>query len=209
MELKNTTRTLFTAILVLCTGFAIHSQGILAGMGIAPIHRSTQTDFTPRGFGAEIFSVYQRGPLGIRIGYSLPAKYQKDNFSHTQTSINSSLVYFPYIQPIKPLMPFVHIGVGYWLAKLTTEGYPTITDYELKVEKDSGPGVVAGLGVFLPIRQWRLGLEARFHQNEKAQFLAGGFEPQPLAVSQVQLSFTLAYAFSVGQVEPTIACPDF
>jgi len=159
------------------------------GAGYVPVHQSGQTDFASDQSPIDVFALYERGSIGIRIDFNQTSSYVKDRFSFKQSALEASLQYsLQGVLGLSRLDPYLRAGVSSWTSDFTTEGYPGIQDYELKVETDSGIGAIGALGVqYETLTNLSFGIEAQFAMNGNAQFIAGGFDPQPLAVDQIRL----------------------
>ena len=189
------------------------SSQLIIGGGIAPIHQSIQSDFSALNMPYDIHLQYQLGPFGIRADYSWNATYQKENFSFTTTTTELSLVYVDQklLRPLN-MLTYARVGISRWQTRFSTEGYPGITDYTLKVEEDSGFGPVGAIGILFPIKNLRLGIEGQYIRNSQAQFIAGGFDPQPLETGQVRLMVTAQYRLPITFSSPkgfSVLCPKF
>jgi len=187
------------------------------GAGYIPVHVSGQADFTAEQSPIDVFALYQRGSLGLRVDYNQTSSYVKDRFSFQQSAIEVSLQFsFRQLLDLNKIDPYVRAGVSNWSSDFTTEGYPGIQDYELKVESDAGLGAIAALGMQYYIApQVSLGIEAQYAKNGNAQFIAGGFDPQPLAVDQIRLMVVGKYTLfgsgrsGKGNSSKDVDCPRF
>jgi hypothetical protein len=141
-------QTIKTSSIIMIAFISLIATSISAqfsiGAGYIPVHASGQSDFTADQSPIDVFAMYQRGSLGLRVDYNKTSSYVKDRFSFKQSSIEVSLQYS--LQKTLGLFnfdPYVRAGVANWSSDFTTEGYPGIQDYELKVESDSGLGAIA------------------------------------------------------------------
>ena len=188
-------------------------QQLYVGGGISPLHKSAQSDFQNLSRPYDVFLGYQRGNLGIRADYRWNGQYQKENFSFALRSYELSLTYsLKELLRQAKLDPYMRIGASKWRNDFTTEGYPGITDYELKIETHKGYGVIAAIGASYPVRNFAFGIEAQYSKNGNAQFIAGGFEPQNLLSDQMMLTAFARYRLpfrisSSGGID--IECPSF
>jgi len=187
------------------------------GAGYIPVHASGQSDFTAEQSPIDVFAMYERGSLGIRVDYNQTSSYVKERFSFNQSGIELSLQYsLQKTFGLYNIDPYIRAGVSSWSSDFTTEGYPGIQDYELKVESDSGLGAIAAIGMqyyFTP--NVALGFEAQYAKNGNAQFIAGGFDPQPLSVDQIRFMIIGKYILfgssgsSRGASGKDVDCPKF
>lgn len=211
-------KTLYILFLILSSGILtmpIHaqSQQLIIGGGISPVHRSIQSDFSPIQMPYDIHFQYQRGPFGLRAGYTWNGTYQKENFSFTTQALELSFVYVDrtLLQSLG-LITYARLGISKWQTQLTTEGYPGITDYTLKIEEDQGFGPLGAIGIQYPIKNLRIGIEGQYLRNSQAQFVAGGFDPQPLETGQVRVMITAQYRLPITFSSPKgygVLCPKF
>ena len=189
------------------------SHQLLIGGGISPIHKSIQSDFLSSQMPYNVHLQYQRGAIGLRAGYSWNGLYQKENFSFTTKTTELSLVYVDNkILRSLNLIGYARIGISKWQTQFTTEGYPGISDYTLKVEEDQGYGPLGGIGFQYPIKGFRIGIEGQYLRNGQAQFIAGGFDPQPLETGQIRLMITAQYRLPITFSSPKgygVLCPKF
>lgn len=194
------------------TSFGQFHQIIIGG-GVAPLHKSGQSDFAILKMPYDTYIMYQRGNLGLRIDYNWNSTYQKENFSFTTNAYEVSLTYSLKEQfRLTKLNPYVRLGGSKWKTVFTTEGYPGITDYELKIEEDQGYGLVGALGITYPYKSFAFGIEAQYAKNGTSQFIAGGFDPQPLLSDQFRLMFTAQYRLPITISSSkgfAITCPKF
>ena len=189
----------FIILICLPTGkLSAQYRRVTLGVGVAPLHRPGQTDFAAVYMPYDMYAAFFQGDVGIRFDYNWRGNYEKERFSTTNRSLEASLQYSfrRYVRHVN-IDPHVRIGLAKWTTILTTEGYPGINDYELKIEQDGGSGVVAGVGASYLYGQYSFGIEAQFAKLGTAQFIAGGFEPQPLVADQFRLMVTAAYTFTV------------
>lgn len=200
---------------ILCTSSLFAQFSI--GAGYIPVHASGQSDFTADQSPIDVFAIYQRGSLGLRLDYNQTSSYIKDRFSFKQTGIELSLQYS--LQKTFGLYnfdPYVRAGVSSWGSDFTTEGYPGIQDYELKVESDSGLGAIAAIGMqYYFTSNVAFGFEAQYAKNGNAQFIAGGFDPQPLSLDQIRFMIVGKYTLfgsnesARGSSGKDVDCPKF
>ena len=204
-------------ISLLIIGFAQHSsaqyQSVIIGGGVAPLHRSAQSDFTKLKMPRDIFVMYRRGDIGFRADYFWNSAYQKENFSFTYDAIELSLVYsLKQILRTEHINPYVRMGAAKWNTTFTTEGYPGINDYEFKIESDQGFGVMSALGIDYVFNDLSIGLEGQYSVNGKAHFIAGGFDPQPLDTGNFRLMILAKYSLPIKIPSSggyAITCPKF
>lgn len=207
---------LLIIVSILCASysnsFAQYHQIIIGG-GIAPLHKSGQSDFSPLTMPYDTYIMYQRGNIGLRVDYNWNGAYQKENFSFTNSAYEISLTYSLKEQfRLTKFNPYFRLGGSKWKTIFTTEGYPGITDYELKIEEDQGYGFVGALGITYPYRSFAFGIEAQYAKNGTSQFIAGGFDPQPLLSDQFRLMFTAQYRLPITISSSkgfAITCPKF
>lgn len=194
------------------TSFSQFHQIIIGG-GVAPLHKSGQSDFSPLSMPYDAYIMYQRGNIGLRVDYNWKGAYQKENFSFTNSAYEVSLTYSLKEQlRFEHINPYIRIGGSKWKTIFTTEGYPGITDYELKIEEDKGYGFIGALGVSYPYKSFAFGLEAQYAKNGTSQFIAGGFDPQPLLSDQFRLMLTAQYRLPITISSSkgfSITCPKF
>ena len=188
-------------------------QSVIIGGGVAPLHRSAQSDFTKLKMPRDIFVMYRRGNIGIRADYLWNSAYQKENFSFTYDATELSLVYnLKQILGSELINPYIRIGASKWNTTFTTEGYPGINDYEFKIESDKGYGLISAAGIDYVFNNISIGLEGQYALNGKAQFIAGGFEPQPLATGNFRLMIMAKYSLPINISSKggyAITCPKF
>lgn len=195
------TRTTFTqkATLLSVLIFVSHivSAQLSIGAGVVPLHASGQSDFKAQQSPIDVFALYEKGNLGIRMDYHQTSSYNKDRFSFTQSAFEVSIQYsLQRLLNIYNYEPYLRLGATQWSSDFTTEGYPGIQDYELKIENDSGYGIIAAAGVVYHLSSSiGFGLEGQYALNGNAQFIAGGFDPSPLAVDQARLMASIQYTF--------------
>ena len=188
-------------------------QQVIIGAGVAPLHYSGQSDFKSNSIARDAFIQFQQGNLGLRFDYAWEGFYVKENFSVDISHIEGSLVYnLKEALKLTSFNPYVRIGVTKWKNDFTTEGYPGITDYELKIEQDKGFGISAGAGISYPVSSIALGIEAHYSKNGTSQFIAGGFEPRPFLSDQFRFLITVQYSIPIRLHSPrgfSIVCPKF
>ena len=173
---------------------------------------SKQSDFTPEGVSYNIFSSYRQGNFSLRADYLWSSNYRKENFSFSTQDYELSLVYsLRTLFNTSNINPYVRLGAVRWQTNFTTEGYPGITDYQLKVEEYTGYGAIGSIGAQYLISNIALGLEVDYTMRGSAQFIAGGFDPQPLAQDELRVKLTASYSFPLrpGQSFASILCPKF
>jgi len=180
------------------------------GAGYVPVHQSGQVDFTPDQSPIDVFALYERGSLGIRVDFNQTSSYIKDRFSFKQSALEASLQYsLQRVLGLNRIDPYLRAGVSSWTSDFTTDGYPGIQDYELKVETDSGIGAIASVGIQYAARpNISFGIEAQYAMNGDAQFIAGGFDPQPLAVDQVRLMIIGKYTLFTSRGSSSLSTKD-
>ncbi len=209
---KATTYILLLASLFLsiisCLG---QQQSIWVGGGIAPIHTSAQSDFQSFKMPYDLFAQYQRRNIGVRLDHQWHGEYIKENFSANIKSLELSLTYnISSLLKSSNLRGELRIGAAAWETTFTTEGYPGITDYVLKIEDDRGIGVVGAAGLFYDLSFCLLGVELQYAKHGTAQFIAGGFEPQPFLSDQIRVMLTAKYQLPIfNSWGATIPCPQF
>jgi len=185
---------------------------LMVGGGIAPLHQPGQTDFSSVDMPYAVHAAFFQGNIGVRLDYNWHGSYEKERFSTTKTSMELSLQYSLRQKfKLSTIDPYVRLGLAKWSTVLTTEGYPGINDYEFKIEEDSGFGPVGAIGGRYMWRQASIGLEVQYAKHGTAQFIAGGFDPQPLVTDQLRLMVTAAYTFSVTSDARggIVYCPSF
>lgn len=204
---------LITLSLIVIAISSVKAQ-ISIGAGLIPVHASAQSDFTADQSPIDVFALYQRGSIGLRVDYHQTSSYIKDRFSFKQSGIEVSLQYgLQQLLNLNRLDPYLRLGAANWQSDFTTEGYPGIQDYELKVESDKGFGFIAAAGIQYDITpSIAIGLEGQYAKNGNAQFIAGGFDPQPLLVDQIRMMVSIQYMLMAGGSGKTgndVNCPKF
>ena len=199
--------------LVLMTSTSYAQQRIIIGAGISPIHQPIQSDFNPFQMPLSVYGGYQKGDIGIRFDYVWKGAYKKERFSFENKAIELSLYYdFRAKLKLPGIHPYVRAGVAKWSTTFTTEGYPGITAYDLKVEQDNGIGAIAAIGTTYDIGNLSIGIEGQYAKYGKAKFIAGGFEARDLVVDQMRLMVTANYSFPISSSRKSgfiVACPKF
>lgn len=195
MKTSQSTLIKLTGVVLAIAWLTSASAQLSIGLGYVPVHQSGQVDFTADQSPVDVFALYERGSLGLRVDYNRTSSYAKDRFSFTQSALEVSLQYsLQRVLGLTKLDPYLRAGVSNWSSDFTTEGYPGIQDYELKIESDKGLGAIAALGIqYSAIPNLSFGLEAQYAMNGNAQFIAGGFDPQPLAIDQIRLMLVGKY----------------
>lgn len=202
----------FTLIIIGAENLTAQYRAVSIGGAVSPVHMSKQSDFTPDGISYSIFSSYRQGNFSLRADYLWSSNYRKENFSFSTQDYELSLVYSLRTLLNTPnINPYVRLGAVRWQTNFTTEGYPGITDYQLKVEEYTGYGAVGSIGAQYLISNIALGLEVDYTMRGSAQFIAGGFDPQPLAQDELRVKLTASYSFPLrpGQSFASILCPKF
>lgn len=187
------------------------------GAGYIPVHASGQSDFASDQSPIDVFAIYDRGGLGLRVDYHQTSSYVKDRFSFKQSGVELSLQYsLQNTLGLNNIDSYLRAGLSSWSSEFTTQGYPGIQDYELKVESDTGLGAIAAIGMqYYVTSNVALGVEAQYAKNGNAQFVAGGFDPQPLSVDQIRFMVFGRYTLfgsngsSRGPSGKDVDCPKF
>lgn len=201
------------AIAMSCSHTSIAQyRSIGIGGAVSPLHQSRQSDFAQEGLTYNVNASIRQGNLGLRVDHLWRSNYRKENFSFSTKDIELSIFYsLKSLFNMPRVNPYIRIGVAKWSTSFTTEGYPGIVDYELKVEKDSGFGAIASIGAQYLISNVAIGLEVDYSKRGSGQFIAGGFDPQPLALDEVRLKLTATYYFHLGARKSfsSVLCPNF
>ena len=202
----------FFALIISTETLSAQYRAVSIGGAFSPIHMSKQSDFTPEGLSYSIFSSYRQGNFSLRADYLWSSNYKKENFSFSTRDYELSIVYsLRSLFNTADINPYVRLGAVRWQTYFTTEGYPGIADYQLKVEQYTGYGAVGSIGVQYLISNIAVGLESDYTIRGSAQFIAGGFDPRPLAQDELRVKLTASYAFPLrpGQSFASILCPKF
>lgn len=204
---------ILTCLLGCSISLSAQYQQISIGAGLSPLHQSKQNDFAPTQMPYDIFLHYQRGNMGVRVDYNWNPLYVKENFSFTHRQYELSLTYsFRELLRLRKFNPYVRAGVTKWQTEFTTEGYPGIVDYDFKIEQDKGYGMTGAVGVNYPYRQFAFGIEGQFSVNGNSQFIAGGFDPQPLSSDHYRMMVYVQYRLPIT-ISPkhgiAVTCPTF
>lgn len=202
----------FSIIVLSTTTSSAQFRAVSLGGAVSPLHMSKQSDFASEGISYNLFAAYRQGNLALRADYLWSSNYRKENFSFSTRDYELSLVYsLRSLFNTPKINPYVRLGAARWQTNFTTEGYPGITDYELKVEEYSGYGAVGSVGAQYLISNIAIGLEVDYAYRGSAQFIAGGFDPQPLAQDELRLKLTATYTIPLrpGQSFASILCPKF
>lgn len=215
-QYKTKFRSKIILFMLFMTGWSYinaQSKQLYVGAGLAPIHYSGQADFNPFKMPMEGFIGYKQNSLGLRLNYNWQAAYQKDRFSFSNSYFSTTITYnLSTLMGLTIISPYLRAGFSSWKTEFTTEGYPGIEDYELKIEQDKGIGIISAIGITYPIRDYALGLEFQYAKNGNSQFIAGGFEPQNLLSDNMSVMLIAQYNFILnknsiyGQVA---SCPKF
>ena len=188
--------------------------------------------FTYWTFGAGIGVWYQaqqeaidnlRFPLHLSIEYSSPQKafsgfldygfytqYVRTDFVLKPMYLTLNLKYSiikGLKQKNKNFDVFVLAGPNFWYASLTDRGYPGITEYEYKVEKDIGIGINGGLGS--SYRYKRFKLSAYFiYSSGLGKYYAGEFDKQNVYTGTYQAVVSMSYIFKKKKTRGVL-CPAY
>lgn len=186
-------------------------RSLWVGAGISPMHTSAQSDFQAFQMPYSLLIQYQRGKMGVRLDHQWHGEYIKENFSANLKSAELSLTYdISSLLNVSNIRGEIRMGAAAWETVFTTEGYPGITDYVLKIEEDRGIGLVAGAGIYYDLSFCLLGVELQYAKHGTAQFIAGGFEPQPFLSDQIRVMVTAKYQLPIfNSWGATIPCPQF
>lgn len=189
------------------------SGSIDIGGGIAPLHYAAQSDFSPAQHPYDVFIMYNLRKVGLRLDYTWHSQYRKENFSFTNQTLELSVVYsLRELLQTKRIDPFIRGGITRWRTDFTTEGYPGITDYVLKVETGQGYGAILSGGANYPYKNFAFGMELQYARLGTSGFIAGGFEPQPLLSDHLRVMITAQYRLPITFSSPrgqAVACPTF
>lgn len=186
------------------------SKALFIGIGASPLHGSIQSDFTNMSVPVRGFLAYKLGHVALEASYEENSGYDKDRFSFTNITPALSLLFFAKknLQE-KHFYPYLKTGINYKTTSFTTEGYPGITGYELKVEKDQSIGFGLGAGAKYLINKFLLGVETHYSKNQAAQFLAGGFTPQNLNTDHFTFELNITIPIkTIGKRASLTACPN-
>lgn len=169
------------------------SPRLYVNAGFSPLHKTAQNDFSSRKIPYQLGLKTIKRHLVADLDYQRGGIYQKENFSFKSSYIALGISYLlkPAMRPAN-INPFAGFAISYNYHQFTTEGYPGISSYEYKIEKDAGPGVSALLGFYYPLNNLILGLNSEFSKGSKASFLAGGFSEQELITDRFKLNITAA-----------------
>ena len=207
-------KTIFTLLFTYLTVCYLNGQDISfrLGGGISPYHDSGQSDFTPSERPLKFIAMATYGKLGLHLGLHGSGVYTKENFTHRLNSWDSGIAFFPIPESLAGNFDFyIYSGITRWDGSLTTQGYPGINDYELKIENDSNWGVHAGIGLGYHISSFTIGTEVQLDKNSPAQYIAGGFVPQPISSDLFRVSVVATYRLKLTD-RPSftdIICPSF
>lgn len=190
-------------------GVAQHWQPY-AGLGLGVLSLPGQNDFKTKTPVYMLQLAARRSRIGIQVNYHTGGRYQKNEFSFRLNSCELAFTFHPMGKPVSHrINPYLGIAGSFVISKFTTEGYPGITDYMLKIEKDKGPGVSLLAGAEFPVGRILTGLQLRYDKNAKAQFIAGGFSPQDLITDRFNLLITAAIPLHIKTRGSQNACPEF
>lgn len=200
----------FFLLLSIATSGSAQRQALFLGVGASPLHGSIQNDFSNRSLPIRGFLTYKLGHVALEASYEENSGYEKDRFSFTNSTPSLSLLFFTKKKlQEKQLYPYLKTGINYKTTSFTTEGYPGITGYELKIEKDQSIGLGVGAGTKYLVNNFLLGIEAHFSKNQEAQFLAGGFTPQNLNTDHFTFELNIAIPIkTIGKRASLTACPN-
>lgn len=186
------------------------NRTLIIGAGISPVHRTVQNDF--KNFSPPIrgFIGYKLGHVVFEFSYNENAGYAKDRFSFTHKGPSFSLAYFVKKRlETSKINPYIRLGLNYKNTLFTTEGYPGITGYEHKIEKDKSLGLELAAGAKYPLHKLIFGIEALYAKNSPSNFLAGGFSPQPINSDHFLIEINLAIPINLSSHRRlSTACPN-
>lgn len=201
-------------VLLLLIAPTLYSQGqeaqLLIGGGIAPIHRTLQSDFSNKDIPLRAFLECKVTKVAVQVAFFQNAAYIKDNFSFKHSGPSLSLLYyFKNSFSSKSLVPYLRIGGNYKTTRFTTEGYPGISSYEFKIETDNSIGMDAAAGFKYPLGKFFMGLELIYSKNSNSNFIAGGFTPQALNADHylAEISFSIPIKIA-GKKRLATSCPN-
>lgn len=202
----------FLIAFIICSAKPCNAQRWHAaiGAGLNPLHFSAQNDFKSKGIPVSLFINSRKRNSQISLGFTSQGRYQKDEFSFTHQILNLSFSQFLINRNSQNIVfPYVGVGANILQTKFTTQGYPGITAYTLKVERDKGVGGSIFAGIEAPIGKVLLNLQVRYDQNQNAQFIAGGFAMQKLYTSRTSLLVGAAIPLNIKSKHAQNACPEF
>lgn len=187
-------------------------RSIYVGGGATPLHWSGQSDFGTKGLAYQVHAGYRQGFWGARMDYTWGATYAKDRFSQTTRTIELSGTYILRQMLFDRVQMYGRAGIAGWSTDFTTEGYPGVRDYELKIENAKGVGPLVAAGLRYELSPIIVSVEGQYKRLGTADFLAGGFEARPLSVDQfniaVHITYPLPFTVAASLGEPT-KCPTF
>ncbi len=193
-------------------GFSQNTK-VFIKTGFSPLHRSGQSDFISKKMPFQVGFQAVKGHLGFDLTYETGGQYRKENFSfnHSLYSLGVNYLLKSYFED-QVLNPYVGVSLNLINTKFTTEGYPGITSYTHKIEKDKGLGGSAFAGVYYPFKSILLGLNTQFSKNPPARFLAGGFSKKALITDFFKLNITASIPFKLRTKtsrRAQNACPEY
>ncbi|WP_304236436.1 hypothetical protein [Jiulongibacter sediminis] len=207
------TRLLITALLISLLGVSeaqAQSWRPFVGAGISPLHFSAQNDFSPKWTPYMLQASLRKRKNSLHLNFHNGGRYQKEEFSFTHTIYELAYTFHPMGKISDgQLSPYVGLAANYLQTRFTTQGYPGITAYGLKIEKDNSFGGSLLAGVEYPLGNILAGLQARYNKNSKAQFIAGGFSPQNLITDRFSVMITAAIPLNIKTKYAQNACPEF
>jgi len=177
------------------------------GFGISPLHSTFQPGM--RAVGMPLDAFLQTGKHGAPFSYAIAFNHNAtyDEELYELSSSHLSLQAHYNIMETSKVRFYGFAGISFWQADFELKPYPGITNYEDRVEEDSGTGLSAGLGASWKITPaLQAGTRATVFAGQ-AEFLAGGFDRQPVQTGSLQLSVYVAYTFSFGKAR--VNCPSF
>lgn len=169
---------------------------ITLSAGAGAWSKSWQPGMEGRLIPCSIIAEYGRTsfPLSITAGAIIRNTYTLDRFLLNPNNFIAGIRYAPLTgkKVAEKFNIYCTGGISVCYARFTEEINPGIVDYEYKIEKEYGAGLVAGAGAGYRIRQFEI-RPSLFYFTGSADFFAGHFTRQHFDTGSMQLHLMICY----------------